>query len=75
MNVSYSNHYDIMCCDQVDILFRDDCNLLGSILQLAKVSKCPIVLTTESAAIQSKFKALSPQIIELRRLKLHSATR
>ena len=59
----------------MDIIFEEDSSLYSSILQLAKVSKCPIVLTSESSAISSRFKQLSPEIIQLRRRDSNVAAR
>ena len=59
----------------MDIIFEEDSSLYSSILQLAKVSKCPIVLTSESSAISSRFKQLSPEIIQLRRRHSNVAAR
>lgn len=59
----------------MDIIFDEDSSLYNSILQLAKVSKCPIVLTSESAAISSRFKQLSPEVIQLQRRDSKGAAR
>lgn len=66
---------DLLPARQIDISFEDDLNLYGSIVQLAKVSKCPIVLTIEGVATCSRFKALQPHVAFMERLDPRTVAR